>query len=177
MGKNKKDKRNTKYDDWYFQKALHQAKQDLLQQGYLNPLFLAYRNNEMYMFPGTFADEKEKVQFLFILKITFAVLKIEHYMVVCESWLAPSSACTCQPKDHPERKEGLLAASINYKRKRFKTFIIKRTDKIELEDFGESEGEMIGRFFDLLPPKDLVIPKEIEKSVFDLLNIEKQVIK
>jgi len=182
---------NKKFDDWTFNHAVKQAKEDLEKEGEVSPVFIGYnQENGIVIIPALFKDDESKRQHLGIARMQFALHGVVHYLMVSEVWfsLIPEEdrdkGTYTRPSDDPNRKEALLVLSVNSERKRQSVLEINRDSEGKFTSLGEPLTTAIpadvdaGLMGDLLPSVESHVPPELRevfaKKLEDLLGIKQE---
>jgi len=165
-----------KFKKWKLKHAIDTAKKIIESGEELQPLFLGYTNDSFLIIPGFFKNDEEKDVFLNQIKVIFAVFGIEFYISVNEAWVSTQEKSTVdnfiKPSLDPKRKEALVITCVSHNEKSLVMYDIKRKGKKKtLSKEPSSEGcGIVGRFTELLPPKDLVLPPEYREQAIDMLK-------
>lgn len=155
-----------------FEYMIDWTKEVLKVRGEFPPTFFAFNEKEeMFIIPGNFRTDAEKIEFLNMLKVYFTINSINHYMVANEGWL--SDRTDIRPTDDPNRKSIITFMSITEVEKILRTYEISRNENDEKDVTLTEMGEPLdfgGRFSELLPPKDLEVPPFVKEDLEELFE-------
>lgn len=177
------------FDEWAFQETLKEAKKIFKENGeIIGAVFHCFNNDHKFIVHTTFATDVEKEKSWALMKVIMSLYSVKHYVVMCETWFVQSKdkKLDCQPRDHPNKKEGLMVTSVNHKRARMKFIEIirkrRRGKRVVILDEQKEETDPLGGVLTtFLPDKgetnpfpgleDAILEKFCEKVGMGIIKI------
>lgn len=137
------------------------VKERMAEKGDICPLFILHTKKSVIPVFAPFRDDNEKSMILTLLKVLMIKHKAYAYSVCIEAWVAKRKLndppLKGQVKDQPDRIEVCLVGYVGYDKQVLKVLpVIRGGDKVSLAEPEADELDKVsGRFYELLPPKEV----------------------
>jgi hypothetical protein len=169
--------------DAFLRETVKFAQKTLMETGHLEMMIVAETAvGEKFTFVGNCEDEEQKIRFFRMCSLSFALSRVVRYLAVSEAWMSTKSQKEFNSKDYgppsqdKNRKECLVISDISYANgKNGFIFEITRDERkkiLALQKIRDMTG-IEGRMTELLPPRIIRLPKELEPVVNEFVREHK----
>lgn len=161
--------------DDFLKQSVSFAKKTLREQGELHMMIVGLTSEgEKVPILGIFRDEEEKSIFLRMCSFTFMVSGVQRYIAFSEAWMSTRTPEEMESKNYvppsqdKKRKECLVVADVSYDKESLGLiYEIERGKDKKISDLKKMQTMkgITGRITELLPPRTVTLPKELEPAV------------